>query len=167
VRTRLLAGAVAATVALAIALGFGPHTRSLALAAYLDFLCALVVIGLAATIRSTFPPAPDPPRRRHRRRPEPRPPEQVDWVERQLGFARSSGRELHVYFRPLVAQIAAALLAREHGIGAGREPEWPRELVGEHVSELIRQDRPEPDRHAPGLSLQELRQLVDELEAIA
>lgn len=162
---RLAVIAALATVAFVVALTLGAHGRSLALAAYLVLLCALVLAGSARALSSALPAAGLGGARR-RARVEPPTVEQLAWLERQLGGAQSTAAEVHAYFRPLVRQIASASLARRHGIVLERQPERARAIVGEHVWELVRDDRPEPERYARGLELAELRRLIDDLEAI-
>jgi hypothetical protein len=160
--------ALVGTVALAAALSGAPHDRALALAAYLAFVCALALTWLA---RGDTAPLPRDDRvlgrARAPRAEKPPLPEQLDWLARRLATAQGTGRELHVYFRPLVRQIASAALAGRHGIALDGQPERARAVVGERVWELVRADRPEPDRETPGLSPAELRALIDDLEAIS
>src|SRR5262249_57746653 len=102
----LLATAAGATVALGLALGLGPHDRGLAFVAYLDFVCALLLVGLA---RSVCRALPQQARRRRAHAPQVTAVqvEQSDWLERQLRLAPTSADELHRQFRPIVIQIAA------------------------------------------------------------
>ena len=162
---RLLATAAVATVAFGVALAAGPHDRELAFVAYIDFLCALLLVGLARALCRELPPQP-------RRRGAHAPPaaavqiEQSDWLERQLHLAQASADELHRYFRPIVVQIAAAQLVRKHGVVLERDPARARALVGERLWELIRPDRPPALERRRGLRPEELRGLVAELEEL-
>jgi hypothetical protein len=159
---KLVATAAVATVALGVALALGPHDRELALVAYVDFLCALVLVGLARAIGGALPP--------QARRPKVvaraggSQIEQSDWLERRLHLAQASADELHRHFRPVVVQVAAAQLARKHGVALEREPARAQALVGEHLWELIRPDRPAPPERGRGLRSDELRRLIAELE---
>ena len=160
----LLAIAAVGTIALGVALALGPHDRELALVAYVDFLAALLLAGLARAVCRALPP-------RARRpkgvpRAESSPVEQSDWLERRLRLARASAGELHSQFRPVVVQIAAAQLARKHGVVLEREPEHARELVDAGLWELIRPDRPAPSERGRGLRAEELRRVVAELEEL-
>jgi len=161
----LLATAAVATVALGVALALGPHDRGLAFVAYLDFVCALLLIGLAQSICRALPR-----QARRRRAHAPRAAaaqvEQSDWVERRLRLAQTSADELHRHFRPIVIEIAAAELVRKHGVVLEREPGRARALVGERLWELIQPDRPAPPGRGRGLRPDELRDLVADLEAL-
>jgi hypothetical protein len=161
---RLLATGACATVALGAALALAPHERRLALVAYVDFACALLLFGLARAVCRTLPPQ----ARRARVAPgsaEP-PIEQSDWLDRQLHFARASAEELHRSFRPVVVQVAAAQLARKHGVALEREPDRARSLVSERLWELIRPDRPTPQKRGRGLRPEELERVIAELEEL-
>ena len=161
----LLATAAVATVALGVALALGPHDRGLAFVAYLDFVCALLLIGLARSVCRALP-------RQARRRPAHAPQattaqvEQSDWLERQVRLAQTSADELHRHFRPIVIQIASAQLVRRHGVILEREPARARALVGDRLWDLIQPDRPAPPERGRGLRPDELRQLVVELEEL-
>jgi hypothetical protein len=161
----LLATAAVATVALGVALALGPHDRVLAFVAYLDFVCALLLVGLARRICRTLPRQARP-RRAHAPRAAAAQVEQSDWVERRLRLAQTSADELHRHFRPIVIQIAAAELARKHGVVLEREPARARALVGDRLWELIRPDRPAPPERGRALRPDELRELVAELEEL-
>jgi hypothetical protein len=159
---------LAATVALALALDRGPHERGLALAAYLDFVCMLALAGVAATIASVLPAARVLHRapRRPRTAPMPPRPEPLATLERELGGSEHEGFELPARFIALVRQIAAAALARRHGVVLEREPGRARELLGERVWNVIRDDPPPPERLVSGLPLAEFGVIVDDLEAV-
>jgi hypothetical protein len=160
-----VACAVVATVALGAALALGPHDRVLAFVVYLDFVCALLLIGLARSICRALP-------RQAQRRPTPASRaqaaqvEQSDWLERQLRLAQASADELHRHFCPIVVQIAAAQLVRKHGVVLEREPARAQALVGERLWDLIQPDRPSPPERGRGLRPDELRDLVAELEEL-
>jgi len=69
------------------------------------------------------------------------------------------------WVRPLLADIAATRLRLGQGIDL-TDPA-AAELVPEPLWDLIRPGRPEPaDRNGPGLTMPELTQLVDQLEAL-
>ena len=128
-KPRLVGFAAAGTIALAFALGFGPHERVLALIAYVDLLAALVLIGFAASIGGALPRLPHLRHRRRRRAARPPRPLQLERLERQLSDPAS--------FRQLVVQIASTALARKHGVVLEREPERGRALLGERVWEVV------------------------------
>jgi len=159
---KLIVGALVATVAMALVLDLGAKRKELVVAIYLDVLFALLLLGLVAAARSVLPPAPEldrvrRPRTVHRRVP----PQQLEWLERQVGDARDSGFELPFQFQRVVRNIAAAALSHKHGVVLERDPERARALVGERVWQLIRPDDPVTNLPPGGF-----RALVADLEAI-
>jgi hypothetical protein len=159
---RLVVAALAATVAMALVLDLGAKRKELVVAIYLDVLFALLLLGLVAAARSVLPPARELNRARRLRTVHRRvPPQQLEWLERQVGDAQDSGFELLPQFRRVVQNIAAAALASKHGIVLERDPERSRALVSERVWQLIR-----PDDPATKLPPGGFRALVADLEAI-
>jgi hypothetical protein len=62
--------------------------------------------------------------------------------------------------------VAAYRLARR-GVDLDSEPARSRELLGPEAWELVRPDRPAPERrNAPGLQLDRLRRIVERLNAV-
>ena len=91
---------------------------------------------------------------------------QLESVARALDLAEASSFDLHNVLRPIVREIAAARLAR-HGVALDRQPERARALLGEQAWELVRADREAPAGDpSRGCSRDELREIVDALEAI-
>lgn len=166
-RKRALVLGCSATVALLAALLLAGGERGLALYGYVLFLGALGLLLLTGGIGLALPEARSLDRLL-RRRPEAdeRVP-QLETLGRRLGAGRASASELHYRLRPLVRELAAARLARSHGVDLDRQPGIAERLVGVRVWELIRPDRQPPEeRYAGGLSKDELAELVDELERI-
>lgn len=164
---RAAVAAVAATIGLLIALGVAGHERALALFAYVLFAGALGSFALVRQTRASHPIAPDLLLPRRRRRPAESLP-QLTFLERRLSVAQATSFELHHRLRPLAREVAAARLARHHGIDLDRQPERARAVLGDgRAWELVRPDREPPeDRLARGWRLGELRALIDELESI-
>jgi hypothetical protein len=159
---RLVALALAATAALFLVVDLGARRRGLAVEVYLDILCGLMLIWLVAAVRDRLPAA----RELHRRRiphPARKPirPQQLEWLERQVGDADAAGYELPYRFQPFIRNIAAAALVRKHGIVIDRDPERAEAIVGDRIWQLIRPD--DPVRKLPEGGL---RALVDDIEAI-
>jgi hypothetical protein len=135
---------------------------------------AVVVLGAVALalvvgrVRARLPPAPpfDGPGKRVR--PDAEPVAALNVLVRRLSLARSSAYDLHFELRPLVQEVAAARLARAHGIDLVRDPERAHKLLGDGlVWELVRPDRPTPERdRTPGWGREELEELVDGLERV-
>ena len=81
----------------------------------------------------------------------------------------STYNALHFYarMRPLLRDIAAHRLRSRYGVELDAEPARARELVGSEAWDIVRPDRCAPDdRLASGPTVDELRVVVDELEAI-
>jgi hypothetical protein len=134
-------------------------------AALLLALGAIVLAALVAAVARSLPLAPA--RRTPRRPPEPPPLGQLDSVARALREARASSFELHDRLVPIARQIAAARLARNHGIDLDRQPRAARALLGEAAWPLVAAAGTEPaSRLEPGASEAQLRALVDALEAL-
>ena len=153
--------AVGATVAFAVALSLAGAARGMALYGYLLLLAALGMCVALARLRGLLPttPAFDELYRRRNR--------QEERVEQLDALSRRLTADVHHRLRPLVSEIAAARLARRHGVDLTRRPEQACELVGPRTWELVRPDREPPDeRSLRGWSERELRELVDELEQI-
>jgi hypothetical protein len=159
---RLAGVALAATAALLLVVDLGARRRGLAVEVYLDILCGLLLVGLVTAVRTRLPAA----RELHRCR-IPRPtrkpvrPQQLEWLERQVGDTRDAGYELPAQFRLFVRNIAAAALTRRHGIVIEQDPERARAIVGDRVWQLIRPDDPST-RLPPG----GFQALVADLEAL-
>jgi hypothetical protein len=159
---RLSGLALAATVVLLLVVELGVRRRGLAVEVYLDVLCALVLVGLVSAVRSRLPAA----RELHRQRAS-RPirkavrPQQLEWLERQIGDAHDGGYELPFRFQPLIRNIAAAALVRRHGVVMDHEPGRAEAIVGAHLWQVIRPDDPSTKLPPGGV-----KALVDDLEAI-
>jgi hypothetical protein len=159
---------VAATAVLIAALFLPGIARETALWAYILLLVAVAAAALEARIASAFPatppfggPAP------RRRAPDAGVP-QLDELVLRLGGGTPNAFDLHNRVRPLVQEIAAARLARHHGLVLDRQPERAHALVGPRTWELVRPEREPPNDvwNARGWSEAELSELVDELEAL-
>jgi hypothetical protein len=150
------------------ALTSGPHQWALELAVYLVFLCALVLLGLVVWTCSALPLAEQ--LFVHAGAPRPVEPSrlrQLAWMEQQLNGACDNAFELRTRFVPLVRQIASAILARRHGVVLEREPHRAAGLLGERLGGLLDADwEPAGGRFGRGLPIDELRRVIEELEAL-
>lgn len=145
-------------VALYVALA-QPGVRNVTLHAYVLLVGGLVMLGVVAAAGDVVP-------KRHRseldhalaeRVGRDRPLHEVERMTREVTLGSATAYDLHVRLLPQLRQIAQAQLER-----SGR-PMTP-ETVGRWW-ELLRPDRPAPaDRHAPGISPNDLRDLVSDLE---
>jgi len=165
---RLSVAAAVGTGAFAAALQLGPRARGLALNAYLLFLLALGLIGLVAWLRQAMPVAGHPfDPRSVGRQSEPQHLRQVRWIARNLRAASDSAYDLQIRLRPLVRQVASVALVRRYGIVLEREPERARDVVSERLWRLLGEElEPPKDRFERGLSREELRAVIEDLEAI-
>lgn len=94
-------------------------------------------------------------------------PEQLVALERLVSGATTSTLHVHAYLRPLLAEIAARrLAARGRALERLSEPDG-RQLLGGSLWEIIRPDKRIPeDRHAAGVSAEELGAILEVLERL-
>jgi hypothetical protein len=86
-------------------------------------------------------------------------------LERVVESSRSSGLDAHARLRPVLIEIAEARLARRD-LRLDRDGAEARQLLGPKAWELVRPDRPPPrDRDAPGITPDDLEEILDALEA--
>lgn len=166
-RTRGAVLAGLGTAALLVALALAGGARGLALYGYVVFLGSLGLAWLLGGVRSAADGTPPIASLLHRRPARDGRVQQLEILARQLAAGQSSAFELHRRLRPLVREIAAARLARHHGVDLDRLPDRARELLGPRSWELARPDREPPqERFARGWAADEIAGLVDELERI-
>jgi hypothetical protein len=102
---------------------------------------------------------------RRRRRPDHRL-RSLQEVEHAADFALTTAFDVHYRLRPHLRRVAEHRLANR-GVRLDSDPERARALLGAGAWEVVRPDREAPeDRGAPGITLIELRALVDALEAV-
>lgn len=88
-----------------------------------------------------------------------------DKLARALELGTQTAFDLHFRLRPELVEIARGRLA---GRGITLESERAREVLGAEAWELLRPDRPMPDRrNEPGITTGELAEVVGVLERIA
>ena len=149
---------VCSIVAIYIALG-QPSVRGVALHAYVLVVGGLIMLGVVAAAGDAVP-------KRHRSEFDralgesvggDKPVHEVERMERDVTLAAATAYDLHMRLLPELRQIAQARLERT---GRVMGPE----TLGRWW-ELLRPDRPAPvNRHARGISLNDLRALVSDLE---
>ncbi len=89
--------------------------------------------------------------------------ERLEWM---VSSGRHTAGDIQVRVRPVLREIAAALL-RRRGVRLDAEPEQARALLGDELWEIVRPGRPRPrDHRAPGLELGALERLVERLERL-
>jgi hypothetical protein len=161
--------AVTGTIAFLIAFAARPGDRGLAVRAYVLFLAGLGLVLLARRLGrsralATTSPIADalrpPPERVER-------PHELVRIERAVGLGAANAGDFYARLRPVLREVAAALLAR-HGVALDGPPERARELLGDEAYELVRPDVPRPERpFDPGVPPDDLRAAVGALERLA
>jgi hypothetical protein len=87
-------------------------------------------------------------------------------LEHAADFSLTTAFDVHYRLRPHLRRVAEHRLANR-GVRLDADPERARALLGPGVWDLVRPEREGPeDRSAPGISLAELRAMVDALEAV-
>jgi hypothetical protein len=156
-------GAIVAGVVVLI----GVDRTDLVLDTYLLYAGALVAVMAARISRRAFPsprgtvPAvltPRPPRYVH--------PESLSTTADDVALAQAGEFDVHFRLRPQLRDIAASGLAMHSGIDLDRQPERARERLSPATWELVRPDRPRPERGGTGIGTASLTAVVDELERI-
>jgi hypothetical protein len=129
---------------------------------------ALIVVGgiAVATCVALLPDTRLTRVRRPAAPPPARPGQLVD-LERLVISASTSAVQLHAYLRPLLAEIALRRLAAR-GQTLERIPDpAARELLGDRLWDIVRPGRPFPEqRHGPGVTVDELRAMLEVLERL-
>jgi hypothetical protein len=92
-------------------------------------------------------------------------PAQLVRLERIVAWSGSSAADAHTRLRPILVEIAQARLARR-GLLLERDVAESRRLLGATAWDLVRPDRPPPDRDLPGIGPRELEKILDALEAL-
>lgn len=116
----------------------------------------LALIPKASSLRRSRDRVPPPPR-----------PAQLLAAERLVGTAGSMAIQVHAYVRPVLVEITSRRLA-DRGLALDRiSGSVGQELLGDQLWEIVRPNRPFPEeRHARGVSLQDLSAMVDVLERL-
>jgi hypothetical protein len=84
-----------------------------------------------------------------------------------VALAQVGEFDVHFRLRPQLRDIAAAGLAMQSGIDLDRQPERARERLSPETWELVRPDRPRPERTGEsGISSVSLSAVVTELETL-
>jgi hypothetical protein len=90
----------------------------------------------------------------------------LEELEHAVEFSLTTAFDLHYRLRPHLVRIAAHRLA-QRGVDLDAEPQRARDLLGPEAWELVRPDRPAPERrNARGLELDRLRRVMERLSAV-
>ena len=160
--------AVTGGVIAGIAVLIGVDRTDLVLDAYLLYAGALVALTAARISRLAFPaPRGTVPAVLTARPPPYVQPESLTTMTDDVALAQAGEFDVHFRLRPLLRDIATAGLAMQSGIDLDRQPERARERLSPEMWELVRPDRPRPERgKATGIDTASLTAVVDELERI-
>jgi hypothetical protein len=141
--------------------------------AYLVYAGGLVALAASRIARGAFPPphgtvpavvSSSPRRYVH--------PESLAAMEDDVALAQADRFDLHFRLRPVLREICGAGLAAQSGIELDRQPDRARERLSPATWELVRPDRPRPERTPSGslghggIDTGSLREIVTELERI-
>jgi hypothetical protein len=151
----LTAPAISVTLILLLARG-GPRALGLEITIIASAGCAVIALLPRRPIRT----------QRRARRGEPDGiwrPQDLQQLERLVGFAPTNAGDVHFRLRPLLREIALARLQR-HRVDLDRDQRASRELLGDRAWDVVRPDRPRPERGDPGVATSELAEIVDRLE---
>lgn len=169
-RARMATAALAAVVVTAVAL---------LVAAVVDDLDTLVrgyliALGCIAAIAAmTHLPAPRPPRGDVEAAlaagggARPAIPARRRELERVVVMGTTTAGEFHRRLRPVLRDVAAAVLRTGHGVELDDDPARARQLLGDESWDLLRPDRPAP-RHpdAPGPGQAAVAVVVERIDAL-
>jgi hypothetical protein len=168
-------GVLASTLALAVAGGLvaglvvlvGVDRTDLVLDAYLVYAAGLLALAASRIAARAFPAprgiVPGVLAQRPRRYAAP---ESLVAMEDDVALAQANEFDLHFRLRPALVEIASAALATREGVDLESQPERAEKLLSPATWELVRPDRPRPERGASGIGMAPLSSVVDELETI-
>ncbi len=168
--TDSIVGAVCASALVALAISVRPGDRELALDIYVLALGGLAMLSVSRVARiaqrsqagpSEFDEA------MATQTPTTERPAELVRLEREVALAAARAFDLHFKLRPILREIADHRLESRRGIAPDADRSAARPLLGDPAWELLREHRPAPEnRMAPGMSLADLRSVVDSLEKI-
>ena len=163
------AGAALATLLLFVALAFRPVDAALAFDAYVLLIGG---IALVALVRVTTEGDPDTLRSPYEQALEvpvvtPERPPELARVEREVALGIANSFYEHYRLRPLLREIAAQRLESRLAVDLDAPSGDARAALPEHAWELLDVERKPPrDRHAAGLPVERLREIVDALDRL-
>ncbi|MGH3141654.1 MAG: hypothetical protein ACRDO9_00760 [Gaiellales bacterium] len=166
--TSTVAYAILGAIVAGVVVLIGVDRTDLVLDTYLLYAGALVALAAARISRRAFPS----PRGTVPALLSPRPaqyvhPESLSTTADDVALAQVGEFDVHFRLRPLLRDIAAAGLAMESGIDLDRQTERARETLSPETWELVRPDRPRPERTGEsGISSASLSAVVTELETL-
>jgi hypothetical protein len=164
---RLAWPVIVSTIALVALLAVPALPTARALAVWVVFVTALVLLLLVGRSPAAPETAPRFERALRGRKPPVSQPVELLRMERELVLGAADADHAQRRLLPLLRSAAAARLAARHGLELERRPEAARELLGDDVWELLRPDRPEPeDRHGPGVPREQIVAVIERVESL-
>jgi hypothetical protein len=168
IRARAVKWGLLVTIAAGIAVIASSGAHAIVLDVYLLCIGAVILLALVLTTRAHAPAqraSPFDAALAVLRQPPPGPGEPA--LAHEIEFSTYNAFYFHTRLRPLLRDIAAHRLRSRYGVELQTEPGRARELVGSEAWDVVRPDREPPAaRLAGGPAIDELRVVVDELEAI-
>ena len=151
-------------VALAAGLTLRPDSGIALLHAAAAVLTGLVLWAITGVVRAAHPQSAGPGAVRKPRASDPPLPARLEQLERYVRFSISNAFDCHVYIRPALRDAARRRLAERHRLDLDRDAERARAALGDPGWDLLRPNRPEPSRTAPGWRLEALQAAVQRVE---
>lgn len=158
---------VVLSAALVVAGLLHPIPFGLALRLWLVALGALTANVLVREAVGLYDPLliPGPRWRREKATPPVRPADLAE-VERAVQFSIWSAFDVRLRLTPLLREVAGQRLAGRRGITLEMQPEAAEAALGPALWRLIQPDGALPIRDTPGLSVRDMRAVVEALEAL-
>jgi hypothetical protein len=130
-------------------------------------IALVAAAALGVVIFARLIPESTPTRRRRPPAQQPARPDQLLASERVVNSARAMAIHVHASLRPALVEIASRrLAARGQALERMSDPVG-QDLLGDQLWEIVRPNRPFPeDRHASGVTLQDLEAMLDVLERL-
>jgi len=92
---------------------------------------------------------------------------QLEELEHAVDFSLTTAFDVHYRLRPHLVRIAAHRLSARRGIHLESEPQAAQRVLAPATWELVRPDREPPgDRNAPGVDVETLRAVMQNLEDV-
>jgi hypothetical protein len=158
---------IPATLALVVVATFIPGRLELAARVYALVVCGTALLTAFRALRRAYPPVAAGPRGGRARTRGRRVPTSLARLEDETALGVAGAFDLHHRLRPRLRSIAAGLLEAHAHVSLDGDPVRARELLGDETWRVLRADRPPPeDRLARGLSVDELRHVVESLEQV-
>jgi hypothetical protein len=157
---------VVPTLGVVAVAAFLPGRLDPAVRIYALVLCGIAVLLALAALRRAYPPA-TPLAERPRAAGRQRRPPSLARLEHVAALGVAGSFDLHHRLRPRLRSLAAELLSGRRRVSLDGRPDVARRALGAETYDLVRANRPPPeDRLAHGLTVTELRDVVESLERV-